>query len=109
MPLAWRVQTQTGAVWVKIARADSKLNEQQKKKPMTKMSEVAAALMIQRVLRGKEGRERAKKLRLWKVWNMLDTKEENELVKSFDQYEELKSAYEDTKTAMAALPVRVLW
>lgn len=63
----------------------------------SKMSEVAAAVMIQRVLRGKEGREKAKRLRLWKAWNTLDSKEESELVHTHESYEQLKRQYDQLR------------
>eukprot|EP01006_Ploeotia_vitrea_P035396 TRINITY_DN65873_c6_g2_i1.p1 TRINITY_DN65873_c6_g2~~TRINITY_DN65873_c6_g2_i1.p1 ORF type:complete len:755 (+),score=446.50 TRINITY_DN65873_c6_g2_i1:140-2404(+) len=52
-----------------------------------------AAVAIQRVFRGMKGRSEAKGIRLWKVWNVLDQKDESEQVHQHQSYEQLKEVF----------------
>jgi len=56
-------------------------------------TEEAAAMRIQKVLRGMQGRHTAHELRLWDTWHKLDTLEEKDLTSTHVLYEKLKELY----------------
>jgi hypothetical protein len=57
------------------------------------MSEITAVIIIQRMIRAKAGRERARARRFWKAWNAIDNREEADLVHTNPKFEKLKNVY----------------